>query len=65
MKSWISTRVVGGAIVIVAALVLNTCWIAGMPEGGPVATGIAAGSGNDAGPFILAQYNPCPNRKCR
>jgi hypothetical protein len=65
MKSLISTRAIGGAIVLVVALVLNTCWIAGMSEGAPIATGIAPGSSTDAGPIILAQYNPCPNRRCR
>jgi len=59
MKSWIGTR-----SALVAALVfVSTSWIAAVPE--PIRAEIAASSGHDAKRIILAQYNPCPNGRCR
>jgi hypothetical protein len=42
---------------------VSTSWIAAVPE--PIRAEIAASSGHDAKRIILAQYNPCPNGRCR
>lgn len=48
------------AVALIAVIGLAS--IAGNPRG-PVE--VAVNAGPETGPLVLAQFNPCPNRKCR
>jgi len=61
MEHWLST--IRNAVMLVAAVVVVSGSMTGAPGGSdPVGT---AASGQETGPIVLAQYNPCPNGRCR
>jgi hypothetical protein len=64
MKHRFSTDIVAAAVMVIVAIAVGSlCSTTGKP-GDAVAAGIASARGETA-PIVLAQYNPCPNGKCR
>lgn len=62
MKHRFSSDIIAASVaVIVAIAVANLCPTVGTDHG---VTGISSARGQTA-PIVLAQYNPCPNGKCR
>jgi len=63
MEHWLSIHTIRNAVMLMTAVIVVSGFVTGTPRGsGPVAT---AASVQETGPIVLAQYNPCPNRKCR
>jgi len=64
MKQRFSTDIIRAAIIIIVAIAIGcTCWIPGK-LGNSDAVTVASARG-ETGMLVLAQYNPCPNGKCR
>jgi len=64
MKHQFSTSIiVAPVMVIVAIAVGNLCSTTGTSMD-PNVAGVLSAHGATA-PIVLAQYNPCPNRKCQ
>jgi hypothetical protein len=64
MKHRFSADIIAAPVmVIVAVAVGNLCSTTGK-SGDPDVTGVSSARGETA-PIVLAQYNPCPNGKCR
>jgi hypothetical protein len=62
-KHWLSIHTIRNAVMLVAAVVVVSGSVTSTPGGThPVGT---AASAQETGPIVLAQYNPCPNRRCR
>jgi len=63
MEHWFSIQGIRNAVMLVAAVVVVSGSMTGTPGAtNPVGT---AASARETGPVVLAQYNPCPNGRCR
>ena len=63
MKYRLSIHAIRNAVMLITAVIVVSGFVTGTPRGSdPVVT---AASVQETGPIVLAQYNPCPNRKCR
>jgi hypothetical protein len=60
-----STHTVQAAVMIIVAIVVVSVSLIPNKPGRTDGVGITAGAHGETGPFVLAQYNPCPNGKCR
>jgi hypothetical protein len=60
MKHRFSTGIIAAPVVIAVGIL---CWTTGKSVNPDVA-GVSSARGETA-PIVLAQYNPCPNGKCR
>jgi len=64
MKHRFSTDIIAAPVMVVVAIAVgNLCLTTGKSADAEVA-GIMSARGETA-PIVLAQYNPCPNGKCR
>jgi hypothetical protein len=64
MKHQFSTDIIRAAVMIIVAIAIGSeCLIPGK-FGDSNAVGIT-GTRGATRPLVLAQYNPCPNGKCR
>lgn len=63
MEHWLSMHTIRNAVMLIAAVVVVSGSVTGTLGGtDPVGT---AASAQETGPIVLAQYNPCPNGRCR
>jgi hypothetical protein len=64
MKHRFSTDIIAAPVMVAVAIALgNLCLTTGKSADADVAGIVSAPGG--AAPIVLAQYNPCPNGKCR
>jgi hypothetical protein len=64
MKQMFSCGTIPAAIMIVVIVVASACLIPRGPEG-TKAIVITTSAASETGPLVLAQFNPCPNGRCR
>jgi hypothetical protein len=63
MEHWFSIHAIRNAVMLIAAIVVVSGSVTGTPGAtDPVGT---AANVHETGPVVLAQYNPCPNGRCR
>jgi hypothetical protein len=63
-KHQISTDIIAAAMVAIVAIAVGSQCLTAGKSGGADTAGIA-GAEPEAAPIMLAQYNPCPNGRCR
>jgi hypothetical protein len=64
MKLRISSGIIAAAVMVMVAVAAGSLCLTTGKSGDAGAAGIAGAAGKTA-PMVLAQYNPCPNGKCR
>jgi 2-methylaconitate cis-trans-isomerase PrpF len=64
MKHQFSTDIIHAAVIITVAVAIGSACLIPGKFGDSNAVGIA-GTRGATGPLVLAQYNPCPNGRCR
>jgi hypothetical protein len=64
MKHRFSTDIIAPAVMVIVAIAVGSLCLTTGRSGDADAAGIASAPGETA-PIVLAQYNPCPNGRCR
>jgi hypothetical protein len=64
MKHQISTDIIAAAIMVMVAIAVGSQCLTTVKSGGADSAGIASAH-RETAPIELAQYNPCPNGRCR
>jgi hypothetical protein len=64
MKLRISSDVIAAAVMVMVTVAAGSLCLTTGRSGDAGAAGIA-GAGGETAPMVLAQYNPCPNGRCR
>jgi pyruvate/2-oxoacid:ferredoxin oxidoreductase beta subunit len=63
MEHWFSINVIRNALMLVATVVVASGSVTDTPKAtDPAGTAVST---RETGPTVLAQYNPCPNGRCR
>ena len=64
MKLQFSTDIIAAPVMVIVAIAVGSLCLTTGKSGDADGAGIASARGETA-PIVLAQYNPCPNGKCR
>ncbi len=64
MKHRLSTDIIAAPVMVVMAIAVGNLCLTTSKSADAGVAGIVSARGETA-PIVLAQYNPCPNGKCR
>ena len=64
MKHLFSTAIIAAPVVAVVAIAVANLCSTTVQSADPAAAGVSSARGQSA-PIVLAQFNPCPNGRCR